>query len=643
MEYGYGKRCCPGNMVVMVFLLVFSISSVAQAGGGLVRAPLNPEYLKYVEEGSRQGKMEAVEEGRPFPGIRFSGYRPSPVDLSHNIPKVRPERELMGQITFPDAYDLRDHNKVTSVKDQAIYATCWSFAVMGSIESCMKPSETRDLSEYHLAWYAYSGDDSFTRISLDPGWHEVLDQGGNDLMATALLARWTGPVYESDCEYDIEGKIPSLGADDSTRKHVQNVDFLFSSSQVKEALMEDGAIFLFMLFDWGSYNEDTFSYFYNASNQVAGGYHCVNIAGWDDNYPKSNFTIHSVPGSTPYSNGAWLVKNTWGSDWGDSGYFWVSYEDPQLRYFVMFHGEPVENYVRNYQYDPLGWVYHFGFQDLDEWDGSDFFSNIFTSEAKEVLGAVSFYSSIDDAMYSISIFTDSGPFPDNGTLYFGGEGTIDHAGYHTVELAHPVPVREGERFSVVVQHTTPGYAPIAVEDILNDYSENANASMGQSFVSDNGSEWIDIAGSYPYANVCLKAFTREWPEGMETISVVSPFLNEEISGTTANLEWTSGGHNVTYDLYFGKNIMVLKAKDINDTQYAVPGLRRGETYCWHVVAENDYGEEIEGPMGIFSVGPASSGGSGDGGGGGGGCSVSFFTMGWIFLLVPFSLLFRRKG
>ena len=634
-----GKKSWWVVHITVIILLLFCFSSAALSGGRLVRAPLNPEYMKYTEGSSSWGiETSGSETGTVIRPPSF-GYRPSPVDLSHSIMKARAEGQLTEQVTFPDAYDLRDHNKVTSVKDQDIYGTCWSFAVMGSIESFLKPSENRDLSEYHLAWYAYSGVDSFTGRDLPAGWHEVLDQGGNDLMATALLARWTGPVYEGDCEYDIAGGSPSLGANESTRKHLQNVDFLFSPSQVRGALMEDGAVYLFMLFDWGSYNDQTFSYFYNESNKVAAGYHCVNIAGWDDNYPKNNFTIDSVPGSTPSSNGAWLVKNTWGSEWGDSGYFWISYEDAELRCFSMFSAEPEANYLRNYQYDPLGWLNSLGYN--DDFDGSDFFANIFTSEAKEIIGAVSFYSTTDDATYSIAIFTDAGPLPDKGVLYHGGEGLIAHTGYHTVELAHPVPLEEGQKFSVLVNQRTPGYGyPIPAEYNLEGYSENATASLGQSFVSDEGVDWEDIAEISPGYNVCLKAFTLEWPEGLEAMSIISPSLNEEISGTTANLEWTSAGDDVTYDVYFGKTTMALKAEDINDTEYAVPGLSRGDTYYWYVVAENGSGDELEGPVGIFSVGIASSG-EGGGGGTGGGCSVSFFTWSWSLLLIPLLLISRR--
>lgn len=52
--------------------------------------------------------------------------------------------------------------------------------------------------------------------------------------------------------------------------------------------------------------------------------HEITIVGWDDNYSKDNFSV------TPPGNGAFLVKNSWDVDWGDSGYFYISYYDKSL-------------------------------------------------------------------------------------------------------------------------------------------------------------------------------------------------------------------------------------------------------------------------------------------------------------------------
>ena len=56
-------------------------------------------------------------------------------------------------------------------------------------------------------------------------------------------------------------------------------------------------------------------------------------------------------------HGAWLIKNSWGTGFGDAGYFWISYMDPTLGYPAVFIGAPVSNFTSVYQYDP--WVDQF--------------------------------------------------------------------------------------------------------------------------------------------------------------------------------------------------------------------------------------------------------------------------------------------
>ena len=51
-------------------------------------------------------------------------------------------------------------------------------------------------------------------------------------------------------------------------------------------------------------------------------FHGVVIIGWDDNYSRNNFVYEK-----PQNDGAWLILNSWGSNWGNNGTAWISYED----------------------------------------------------------------------------------------------------------------------------------------------------------------------------------------------------------------------------------------------------------------------------------------------------------------------------
>ena len=123
--------------------------------------------------------------------------------------------------------------------------------------------------------------------------------------------------------------------------------------------------------------------------------HSVSLVGWNDNYPKTNFSDN---GRMPENNGAWLCRNSWGPDCAENGYFWISYEDATLTNFCSFEAESLDNYDCIYQYDGAGW--NLGI-------GSEKVANVFTAESLEKLRAVSFYtnSNID---YLIEIYTGSG-------------------------------------------------------------------------------------------------------------------------------------------------------------------------------------------------------------------------------------------
>ena len=101
----------------------------------------------------------------------------------------------------------------------------------------------------------------------------------------------------------------------------------------------------------GSY----FSKFYGSGNKTClyGNYprtnHDIRLVGWDDNFSKSNF----MPGYQPPSDGAWLVRNSWGyNGYGQNGYFWLSYEDVSLtrRYATAYDAAYGSGNIDQYAY-----------------------------------------------------------------------------------------------------------------------------------------------------------------------------------------------------------------------------------------------------------------------------------------------------
>jgi hypothetical protein len=194
-----------------------------------------------------------------------------------------------------------------------------------------------------------------------------------------------------------------------------------------------------------------------------------------------------------------------GANWGDDGYFYVSYYDSKIgkENHVFSNAQSTTNYYRVYQYDPLGWVNSLGYERNSAW-----FGNIFTAMGDELLKAVSFYVASPNSSYEIYVYLDADSGPTSGSLSTTQTGTIVFPGYHTVHLDHPTIITLKQKFSVLVKLTTPGYNyPIPIEYPIMGYSSQANGNAGESYISSDGVTWEDLTNSMSNANACLKAFT----------------------------------------------------------------------------------------------------------------------------------------
>lgn len=95
------------------------------------------------------------------------------------------------------------------------------------------------------------------------------------------------------------------------------------STKLKQYIMKYGAADLSIGWDKQAYNYKGGMYHSNKlTDEVMSEGHAVVIIGWDDNYSRNNFYYEK-----PSKNGAWLILNSWGSNWGNNGTAWVSYED----------------------------------------------------------------------------------------------------------------------------------------------------------------------------------------------------------------------------------------------------------------------------------------------------------------------------
>jgi C1A family cysteine protease len=480
-----------------------SASSLNETSQAILRSieqyrisPMNPEFRRFIEEYNSRNSPESDPEGRSL------GLIPSPIDIGTLtsggvFDEDQPFEGILGS-SAPAIYsspvtsasptswfDLRMTGKLTPVRDQEQCGACWAFSTYGSLESTNLPGERWDFSENNMK--------NTHGFDLDPC------KGGNYQMSTAYLARWSGAVTETADPYLSTSS--TSGGNVPVVQHVQDVIFLPSrtgpldNSQIKQLLQQNGAVYSQIRWESGYYNKKLASYYYPGSNPAN---HAVVIVGWDDTYSRTRFS------TTPPGDGAFIVRNSWGEDWGEYGYCYVSYYDTWIgRPSAQFFSENPSNYDRVYQYDPLGWVTSVGVGGDSAW-----FANVFTSTQKEELKAVSFYTPVSNAQYQVEIFNDVGTTPRGRSASLVQQGSIPYAGYHTVPLHSSVPLQKGQKFSVIVKLVTPGYEyPIAVEYPYPGYSSRASARAGESWVSSDGTSWTDLTTVYANSNVCVKAFT----------------------------------------------------------------------------------------------------------------------------------------
>ena len=468
--------------LVGVFLAGTALAALPQA------APLNPDFLRYQQQEKVLGKTAAA-------ALR-GGEIPAPVDLSH-LNRVS-YTGVKGKAA-PAAYDLRSTGRVTSVKNQNPYGTCWAYAALGSLESGLMPGENLDLSEWHLAYYTYVGDHAFTTDAPAFGEDPIFDQGGNAYKAVAMLAGWVGPVAESACPY---GKPDPSGpyTNYPDVKHLTDAFVLGNqptSETIKALIQQYGGLHV------SYYDESNNAAYYNAANAAyyyngaSASNHAVLVVGWDDAYSAGNFSTN------PGGDGAWLIKNSWGTAWGDQGYFWISYYDTSFGNGTFYRSESTANFSRLYQYDPLGWVGARGYGNTTAW-----MANVFTAQGNDAISAVGFYTTDANVTYEISVYVDGASGPTSGTRVAGPQtGTQSYAGFHTVRLNTPVNVTAGQKFSVVVKLVNSSYTfPVPCEYAEAGYSDKARANAGESYMSSDGTTWADLTAAVATGNVCLKAY-----------------------------------------------------------------------------------------------------------------------------------------
>ena len=211
--------------------------------------------------------------------------------------------ELAPTATLPAAFDLRNvggRNFVTGIRDQGACGSCVSFGVTAAMESTAaythgSPGMALDLSEAHL-FHVHAKARGYTCAS--GSWPD-------DLFSDCVTK---GITFEDYFPYQDNGS-GTINDDWPNRlaKAVGLVNLTGNPAAIKQHILGYGGVAAcFVVYnDFFHYRGGVYKH---TTEDVAGG-HCVTLIGWDD------------------AAGCWIVKNQWGTGWGDGGYFRIAYGD----------------------------------------------------------------------------------------------------------------------------------------------------------------------------------------------------------------------------------------------------------------------------------------------------------------------------
>ena len=539
-------------IVFISFILIFSTTGYA-IEDNTIKIEKSESFDKW-EKLSKEEKTTTIEPSY------------TNIDLKESIRRSKLNNLLGGEAeTLESYFNLREELDNKIVVKKQIINSCWAYSYTTAMETTMARKYNKFNLEYSPMHLEYKTKEIFSR---DVGY------GGNCDIALAYSASGYGPVYESDFPFsevyknesfvsNVESEKINIPArarvTDATifasiYKEYKNGTVIYKDSSasegyteysenevkairylIKKHIKENGGVSATFYQESDSYIDKDgnyiSSYYNNETNaycctETAAQNHGVTIIGWDDNFKKENF----VSNHQPIHDGAYIVVNSWGTDFADDGFFYVSYDDTvieQVVYGVASIEQNTKTYDNIYEHDQLGRSFVIPFTDETRtyYIESGYAANVFSREAVE--GKEEYLTEVGlilDATQGIEIYVNPNDDNLNNTTLVAtatGSNALE-AGYHVIKLASPVKLI-GTKFVVKVKYINSEKNLLSIEcnlydsgitNVQNNAYNAAKSNPGESFISKDGITWSDMDGyvfgdiTFKNTNACIKGFTK---------------------------------------------------------------------------------------------------------------------------------------
>ena len=519
-----------------------------------------------------------------------------------------------GSVTKFDLRDVNGKNYITSVKNQYQTGLCWAFATASSIESSylMDNGNELNISELQIGYstsYQLSNGSNTYGLKIGDKAKDTVADGGNIYIAGNYLSQRRGVVTEktsglvlNDDNYkkitsSTSGKVSDVSLNEynvndvifyTPDLHCDTNNFAVLKA-IKQMVASYGSVYAQINSATNKYLKLSESEYQNNPNIYYGGPsadHAISIIGWDDNYSASNF--ENSYGGIPKGNGAWIIKNSYGTEYyankdnklsptkdseytipvkmGDKGYYYVSYYDSQICKAVMAVDNVTPTVDTNtYSYNkPIG-------------------SYLGISSGKKILLMSKYKKQKTDTeiLESFNIYTLG--TDDNVKIYYGtttdfskatlvAEGITEFEGYKNIKASKKLTV--ADEYYIFIDYTNksskspinPVYTTSSAEKNKKYFYLDENPKTGVSFYSlDNGKTWTDSIGDG--VNLSNSSGTVELLNFYVPISVFTTTKDYSLSISTSTDDTISaedgGSVSVTLDLKNVKGDITTKIYNSN--------------------------------------------------------------------------------